>query len=119
MTPGFQLSILLALQVSVFCTVFGFGLDPRITDVRYLIRTLGRPRAVERVSASGDRGFNRLDEFSRRAFWRDGLALCPHESHAVHPVHSLATSSDRPEPSRRHRVKTRFSVDRLAFTVHT
>jgi len=33
--------ILLALQVSVFCTVFGFGLSTATTDVLYLIRRPG------------------------------------------------------------------------------
>jgi BASS family bile acid:Na+ symporter len=38
---GFKVLILLALQVSVFCTVFGFGLDTTFPDMLYLIRRPG------------------------------------------------------------------------------
>jgi bile acid:Na+ symporter, BASS family len=38
---GFKALILLALQVSVFCTVFGFGLDTTASDMLYVIRRPG------------------------------------------------------------------------------
>jgi BASS family bile acid:Na+ symporter len=38
---GFKTLILLTLQVSVFCTVFGFGLDTTVVDMLYVIRRPG------------------------------------------------------------------------------
>jgi BASS family bile acid:Na+ symporter len=38
---GFKALIVLVLQVSVFCTVFGFGLDTTLADTLYLIRRPG------------------------------------------------------------------------------
>jgi bile acid:Na+ symporter, BASS family len=38
---GFKALILLTLQVSVFCTVFGFGLDTTVQDMLYVIRRPG------------------------------------------------------------------------------
>jgi BASS family bile acid:Na+ symporter len=39
--PGFRALVLLVLQVSVFCTVFGFGLDTTPEDMLYVLRRPG------------------------------------------------------------------------------